>query len=114
MVGLLEKYAVRDAQNAALKLLYAEQLGAAGDFDAAERIYRNMAESTATPEVYRGLFKLYAAAPPHFDRLLKVLDENLGKAAGREDGNETGRCRPPPGPAPCSSCCARMPPWSAG
>ncbi len=88
VVGLLEKYAVRDAQNAALKLLYAEQLGAAGRFEPAERIYRNMAQSTATPEVYRGLFKLYAAGR-HFDRLLKVLDENLEKAAGREEGDET-------------------------
>jgi tetratricopeptide (TPR) repeat protein len=87
VVGVMEKYAVRDAQNAALKLLYAEQLGAAGRFDAAERIYRNMAEQTATPEVYRGLFRLYAEAK-HFDRLLKLLDENLGKAAGPEDGTE--------------------------
>jgi tetratricopeptide (TPR) repeat protein len=88
VVGVMEKYAVRDAQNASLKLLYAEQLGAAGRFDPAERIYRNMAEGTATPEVYRGLFKLYADSK-HFDRLLKLLDENLGKAGGREDIDET-------------------------
>jgi tetratricopeptide (TPR) repeat protein len=89
VVGALEKYVLRDAQNAALKLLYAEQLGAAGRFKAAEDIYQNMAKATAAPEVYRGLFKLYAGTrPPHFDDLLADLDDNLGKAAGKKDGEE--------------------------
>jgi tetratricopeptide (TPR) repeat protein len=87
VVGLLEKAALRDAQNGALRLLYAEQLGAAGRFDDAERIYRNTAQATATPEVYRGLFKLYADAR-RFDRLLELLDDNLGKAAGHEGGGD--------------------------
>jgi tetratricopeptide (TPR) repeat protein len=79
----------RDSQNTALKRLYAEQLGAAGQFDAAERLYRDMARETADPDVYRGLFKLYAEGrPPHFDRLLTALDENLGAAAGSRDGGE--------------------------
>ncbi|HKI31313.1 MAG TPA: hypothetical protein VKA46_05565, partial [Gemmataceae bacterium] len=96
VVRVLEKYAVRDAQNAALKLLYAEQLGVAGSIGDAERIYKNMAQTTATPDVYRGLFKLYAEAkPPHFDHLANVLDETLGKAAGTRDqsGDEESAAR---------------------
>jgi tetratricopeptide (TPR) repeat protein len=87
VLAVMEKYATRDAQNAALKLLYAEQLGTAGRYDDAERIFRNMAQQTATPEVYRGLFALYAKAK-HLDRLMGLLDENLGQAAGREDGGD--------------------------
>jgi tetratricopeptide (TPR) repeat protein len=87
VMPILEKYAVRDAQNAALKLLYAEQLGIAGRFDDAERIFKNMAQTTATADVYRGLFKLYAQAKPtRFDRLVGLFDETLGKAAGTPDG----------------------------
>ena len=64
--------------------------GAAGYFDAAERIFKEMAKATATPDVYRGLFQLYAAAkPPHFDRLVILLDENLGAAAGKKE-NDSG------------------------
>jgi len=87
VVRLMETYALRDAQNAGLKLLYAEQLGAAGQVDAAERIYKEMARATAAPDVYRGLFQLYAGAkPPRFDRLVTLLDENLGAAVGKKDG----------------------------
>lgn len=87
VLRMLARAADRDAQNAALKLLLAEQLGAAGQFDAAERIYRDMAGAAAAPEVYRGLFKLYADGR-HFDRLLTALDENLGAAAPKKDEEE--------------------------
>ncbi len=90
VVRLMETYVLRDPQNAGLKLLYAEHLGAAGHFEAAERIYKEMARTTASPEVYRGLFQLYAGAkPPRFDRLVTLLDENLGAAAGKKE-NEPG------------------------
>jgi tetratricopeptide (TPR) repeat protein len=85
--AVLERYALRDAQNAALKLLYAEQLGAAGRFADAERLFREMARSTADPDVYRGLFKLYADGR-HLDRLLAELDDTLAKAAGKKDGDD--------------------------
>jgi tetratricopeptide (TPR) repeat protein len=87
VVGMLEKYAIRDAQNSALKLLYADQLGASGRFVDAERLYREMARATAAPEVYRGLFKLYADAN-QAGRLLDELDDTLGKAAGKNDDDE--------------------------
>jgi tetratricopeptide (TPR) repeat protein len=87
VVNVLEKYAIRDAQNQALKLLYAEQLGAAGRSLDAERLYREMAKATAAPDVYRGLFKLYANNKQP-DHLLDELDETLGKAAGKKDDDE--------------------------
>ncbi len=84
----LEKYTARDAQNAALKLLYAEQLGAAGRYAEAQRLYTRMAEETAAPEVYRGLFQLYARRKD-YGGLLTLLDGDLGKAAGTKDGDES-------------------------
>jgi tetratricopeptide (TPR) repeat protein len=89
VVPMLKAATDRDDQNMALKLLYAEQLGAAGRYADAERLYREMAKATASAEVYRGLFKLQAGAkPPRFDALLTELDDTLGQAAGKKDGDE--------------------------
>ncbi|HEX5273303.1 MAG TPA: tetratricopeptide repeat protein [Gemmataceae bacterium] len=87
VVALVKKYAERDAQNPALRLLYAEQLGAAGRFDDADRIFRDMAKETPTPDVYRGLFKLYADGR-QFDRLLRLLDDDLKTASGADGADE--------------------------
>jgi tetratricopeptide (TPR) repeat protein len=86
VLRMLEGYAERDRHNVALKLLWAERLGRAGQFDRAEAVYLEIAQSSAGPEVFRGLFKLYAESrPPRLDRLVQRLDDKLGKATPKKD-----------------------------
>lgn len=77
----LIRSAFRDRNNTALQLLLAREYRRAGRSNEAEQIYAKLLEQSPTPEVYRGLFKLYfedkqgGAA-----QLLIRLDDTLGKA----------------------------------
>ena len=107
----LEKCVLRDGQNTALRLLYAEELGLAKRFNDANSIYKELAQTNATPEVYRGMFQLYAA-DRQFDRLLSVLDSELGAAAGKKDGQE-GDADAAARSCACWLCCALIRLWCA-
>ena len=86
IVPALEAYAQRDRFNVGLKLLLAEQVGRAGNFAQAEAKYLEIARTSSGPDLYRGLFKLYAeSSPPQLYRLVQILDEALGKAAPQKD-----------------------------
>jgi tetratricopeptide (TPR) repeat protein len=61
-VAWLEQAAANDARNVGLKLLLARECGRAGQEARAEQLYRDLAEHSPTPEVYRGLFGLYKAS----------------------------------------------------
>jgi tetratricopeptide (TPR) repeat protein len=78
----LVRSAFRDRNNSALQLLLAREYRRAGRPQQAEPIYQALSEQSPTPEVYRGLFKLYfedkARGAGH---LLTRLDETLGKAS---------------------------------
>lgn len=83
----LQAYAARDRHNTALRLLVAEQYAAAGDFGRAENLYAELAQASPGPDIYRGLFQLYATSrPTRFDRLLQQLDDTL-RAANGENNN---------------------------
>ena len=90
VVPALSRHAARDRHNVALKLLLAEQY-AAEDFAAAERLYLEVTKTAPGPDVYRGLFKLYAgAAPAQFDRVLGLLEEALGASSGGDEDDAPG------------------------
>ncbi len=77
----LERSARADRNNTALQLLLAREYRKAGRATQAEPIYQRLLESSPTPEVYRGLFRLYQEDKARgADTLLEQLDKALGQA----------------------------------
>jgi tetratricopeptide (TPR) repeat protein len=81
----LERSALADRNNAALKLLLAREYRRAGRIGSAEEIYTNLLRDTPTPDVYRGLFDLYRADPrAGAERILARLNQALERATGKD------------------------------
>jgi tetratricopeptide (TPR) repeat protein len=89
IVPALESYARTDRFNAPLKLILAREYMGQGQSDRAERIYKELARSTPSVDVYRGLFTLYKNAEPKgMAKVLGILDEDLKAAGAKEDTPE--------------------------
>jgi tetratricopeptide (TPR) repeat protein len=82
----LLEHANADPNNTPLRLLYARELASSGRHSDAEKEYLEQARKSPTPEVYRGLFALYAAeGRPGSERMLKEFNDCLTKADKHED-----------------------------
>jgi tetratricopeptide (TPR) repeat protein len=88
----LESSSGRDPHNTPLRLLLAREYRRTGRADAAERVYEDLLKRTTSPDVFRGLFELYAEdARRGGERMLARLDESVEKVSGkdRKGGNAT-------------------------
>jgi tetratricopeptide (TPR) repeat protein len=86
----LQVHVQRDRFNVGLRLLLARQYQAAGQFDEAESIYKQLTDGTPNPDVYRGLFHLYLENPRRgIEKVLRELDETFRQAGRR--GDKAGR-----------------------
>jgi tetratricopeptide (TPR) repeat protein len=82
----LEQASANDRHNIGLKLLLARQLARSRQTDRAEKVYRELAEQSPTPEVYRGLFALYKDdARLGLDRALTLLNKTLESTAKKDN-----------------------------
>ncbi|MCS6851895.1 MAG: tetratricopeptide repeat protein [Gemmataceae bacterium] len=79
VIPSLQHWADRDVFNVALQLLLAEELTRERHYAAAEARYQKLLADRPTPEVYRGLFRLYHAQR-RMDRVLDMLDGALAAA----------------------------------
>jgi tetratricopeptide (TPR) repeat protein len=79
----------KDDNNLPLHLLYARELVAAGKQEEAESEYLSLAAKSPEPDVYRGLFAVFAKQPQGGDLLLDNLDRTLRKAAPKNEKDET-------------------------
>jgi tetratricopeptide (TPR) repeat protein len=85
IVPWLEQASSKDHHNVDLKLLLARQLVRVRQTERAEKVYRDLAEQSPTPEVYRGLFTLYKGEPRlGMDRAVTLLSKTL-QAAGKKE-----------------------------
>jgi tetratricopeptide (TPR) repeat protein len=78
----------KDENNLPLRLLYARELVAAGKGEDAESEYLALAAKSPEPDVYRGLFALYAGQTKGGERLLDDLDRTLLKAAPKNEKDD--------------------------
>jgi tetratricopeptide (TPR) repeat protein len=85
IVPALLKCVQADPDNLPLHLLYVQQLAKTGRNKEAEAAYIELAKLSPTPEVYRGLFALYAAQENGGDRILTEFNRQLAKAAAEDD-----------------------------
>jgi tetratricopeptide (TPR) repeat protein len=84
VVPWLEKAVANDAHNIGLTLLLARECARAGDAGRAERIYRDLAEHTPTPAIYRGLFTLCKDTPElGADKALTLINQTLERARSK-------------------------------
>jgi tetratricopeptide (TPR) repeat protein len=85
IVPWLEDVAKLDRYNVALHLLLARECGRARQPARAEEIYRGLAETSASAELYRGLFRLYQDDPNTGPaRSLGVLEQAMARGARKE------------------------------
>ncbi len=85
----LEQSAAADRNNSALQLLLAREYRKAGRSDLAQPIYYKLLEQAPTPEVYRGLFRLYKDMHGRgAELLLSKLDEAIGQFTGDDGSGE--------------------------
>jgi tetratricopeptide (TPR) repeat protein len=92
----LEAFVQRDAQNPALKLLLARQMGQAGQFRDAENRFQEVLADSVSVEAYQGLFALYRDEQGQGPgKALALLDGAVARAsAGNgEDGNPADAAR---------------------
>ncbi|MFO0864297.1 MAG: tetratricopeptide repeat protein [Gemmataceae bacterium] len=80
IVPWLEQAVQADPHNMTLKLTLAKQYGAAGKGDAADRLYRTLADQTPSEDLYRDLFRLYKDQGKGSFRTLSLLNDTLAKA----------------------------------
>src|SRR5262249_15858054 len=81
----LERYVRNDHHNVALKLLLAREYAAARQWDRAEGLYLEVAETSPGPEVYRGLFRLHRDQSPRGTaKTLTLLNRTLDRAADKD------------------------------
>ncbi len=83
----LREYLERDKHNIALKLLLAEEYANFNQVADAKAIYEELAKDSPSPEVYRGLFKLYKPTENQVGalKILQLLDSTLAEAVHKED-----------------------------
>ena len=82
IVPWLEGAAQRDRFNNALQLLLAKEYVVAKQAGKAETIYKKLAEDSPSPELYRGLFRVYMdEGSAGMTRVLGMLDKVMDKAA---------------------------------
>jgi tetratricopeptide (TPR) repeat protein len=74
-----------DEHNLALKLLVARQYALEGQTTEAERHYRDLADTSPTVEVFRGLFTLYQKTD-RLDEGLELLDRAVKAASPKKEG----------------------------
>ncbi|MGL4550299.1 MAG: tetratricopeptide repeat protein, partial [Gemmataceae bacterium] len=76
----------RDPNNVPLRLLLAKELVAGKRIAEAEAVYADLLAKNLTPEVYRGLFRLYdGQGASGAAKALARLDRAIGAAVGRKD-----------------------------
>jgi tetratricopeptide (TPR) repeat protein len=91
IVPWLEQSAKLDMHNVGLRLLLARECGRARQVPRAEQIYRAVAETSPSADLYRGLFHLYEDdAASGMARAVLMLDQTVGRAA-RKSKPDTGR-----------------------
>jgi tetratricopeptide (TPR) repeat protein len=87
----LKQYAERDMFNVALQMLVARQYGRERQWAEAERRYLKLAETTASSDVYRGLFDLYKEQAKETSgrgmaKALTQFDQAVSAATPKEEG----------------------------
>ena len=86
IVPWLEDAAKRDKHNNNLQRLLAQEYAAAKQPTKAETLFQKLAEDAPSPELYRGLFRLYKdEGQAGMVRILTMLDKVMDKAA-RDEG----------------------------
>ncbi len=81
----LEKASQSDPFNAGLKLLLANQAAHAGQSAKAEKLYQQLAADGPSPEVYRGLFRVYCDENAKgLTKALALLDTTLAEARKKD------------------------------
>jgi tetratricopeptide (TPR) repeat protein len=86
----LEQASARDQFNVGLRSLLAHQLERAGETTKAEKVYRELAESSPTPQVYRDLFLLYLKNNPGgSQKIAQLIDSALDCAARKDTSAES-------------------------
>ncbi len=87
IVPWLEQAAKIDVNNHRLQLLLGREYQKAGQLTKAESLYKAMAATSPSPEVYQGLFRLYQQTPiKGTSAVLNLLDGSLHTAAAKEEG----------------------------
>ena len=81
----LEKASKQDPFNVGLKLLLARQCVSLNQAAQAERIYRDMADTAPTEEIYSGLFSLYEKQPDRGPDYVLALVSTTMESALRKD-----------------------------
>jgi tetratricopeptide (TPR) repeat protein len=92
IVPWLEQAAKADEFNVGLRLLLARECGKAKQTARAETLYRSLAETSPTAELYRGLLRLYL---DDGGRMVATVDQTLGRTARKKatDANAVARAR---------------------
>ncbi len=86
IVPWLEQAAKVDAYNVGLHLLLARECGKAKQAARAEDIYRALADTSPSPELYRGLLRLYLDdGPAGIGKMLALVDRTLGRAGKKDE-----------------------------
>jgi tetratricopeptide (TPR) repeat protein len=85
IVPWLEQAAKRDAYNVGLQLLLARECGGARQMGRAEQIYRSVADTSPSTELYRGWLRLYLGDSGGAGMAvgLKQLDQTVARAANK-------------------------------
>jgi tetratricopeptide (TPR) repeat protein len=92
IIPALEQHAQADANNDTLRLLLAEECRKGSQVDKAERIYRDMAKTRPSSEVYRGLFAIAKSkGRAGLDKLLQEMDETVGATWNKEGDVAEGK-----------------------
>jgi tetratricopeptide (TPR) repeat protein len=80
----LRRHSEQDPANQGLKLLLARQCARLGDGAEAEQLFLELADRSASPEAYRGLFGLKKQQGQP-EKIIELLDDALTGAAGSDD-----------------------------
>jgi tetratricopeptide (TPR) repeat protein len=87
VVPWLEQTSANDRHNIGLKMLLAQELARARQSARAEAVYKELAEHSPSPGVYRGLFRLYKDTPQlGLDKALGLLNQTLAQARKEQKG----------------------------
>jgi len=104
IVPWLEQASAKDTFNVALRLLLARQCIRAGQFAKAEKIYRDLAASGPTAQIYRDLFLLYT---DHYPAGGELVGEMVSAAFAAATG-ENNRLANNPAPAQARAMVAAL------
>jgi tetratricopeptide (TPR) repeat protein len=82
IVPWLEQASRADANNVGLKVFLAKQYARAGLAAPAEKLYKALADETPSPDIYRGLFRLYQEDPAvGMAMALSLLNKTVDEAS---------------------------------